>query len=176
MSFRPAARLRKASRPARDAPPLGEAYDAAVRYLGRRPRSVSEIKRHLRTNRFDDAAQDVAVERLRAQGYIDDEAFARYWVEQRARFRPKGERAIVSELMAKGVARETIDLVLGEADPETETKRAREVIRRPMTRWRAMDEREQKRKIQQYLVSRGFSYDVIDEVILHPEAEDDAGG
>ena len=55
------------------------------------------------------------------------------------RFRPKGERALVSELMAKGVARETIDLVLGEADPDAETKRAREVIRRPMTRWLAIN-------------------------------------
>ena len=165
--------MRKASRPARDTPPVGDAYDAAVRYLGSRPRSVSEIKRHLRTKRFDEAAQDTAIDRLRAQGYIDDEAFARYWVEQRLRFRPKGDRALVSELMQKGVARETIDLVIGEADPNAETGRARSAIRRPMTRWLAMDERERKRKIQQYLAARGFSYDVIEEVIAKPEPDDE---
>ncbi|MDQ6858840.1 MAG: recombination regulator RecX [Chloroflexota bacterium] len=164
--------MRKASRPARDAPPLGDAYDAAVRYLGPRPRSVAEIKRHLRTKRFDEAAQDKAIDQLRAQRYIDDEAFARYWVEQRAKFRPKGERAIVSELMQKGVARETIDVVLGEADPDSETKRARQAIRRPMTRWLSMDDNERKRKIHQYLMSRGFSYEVIEDVIAHPEEED----
>lgn len=161
----------RASRPARGAPPEGDAYDAAVRYLGPRPRSVGEIKRHLRTKRFDDAAQDKAIDQLRAQRYIDDDAFARYWVDQRARFRPKGQRAIVSELLAKGVARETIDVVLGEAEPDTETKRAREAIHRPMNRWLAMDESERNRKIHQYLVARGFSYDVIEEVIAHPEAE-----
>ena len=165
--------MRKASRPSRDDPPVGDAYDAAVRYLGSRPRSVSAIKRHLRTKRFDDAAQDIAIEKLRAQRYIDDEAFARYWVEQRARFRPKGQRAIASELMAKGVARETIDLVLGEADPDAETKRARETIRRPMARWVSMTENERKRKIHQYLGTRGFSYDVIEEVIAKPDAEAD---
>ena len=165
--------MRKASRPARDEPPSGDAYDAAVRYLGSRPRSVSEIKRHLRTKRFDDAAQDKAIDQLRAQRYIDDEAFARYWVEQRAKFRPKGQRAVASELMQKGVARETIDLVLGEADPDSETKRAREAIRRPMTRWLSMDDNERKRKIHQYLVTRGFSYDVIEEVIAKPEEETD---
>jgi regulatory protein len=163
--------MRKASRPARDAPPAGDAYDTAVRYLGSRPRSVSEIKRHLRTKRFDEAEQDKAIDQLRAQRYIDDEAFARYWVEQRAKFRPKGQRAIASELMQKGVAREIIDLVLGEADAGAETKRARESIRRPMTRWLSMDENERKRKIHQYLVTRGFSYDVIEEVIAKPEAE-----
>jgi regulatory protein len=165
--------MRKASRPARDAAPVGDAYDAAVRYLGSRPRSVSEIKRHLRTKRFDDAAQDKAIDQLRAQRYIDDEAFARYWVEQRERFRPKSRRAIVSELMQKGVARETIDLVLGDADPDTETKRARDSLRRPMTRWLSMDENERKRKIHQYLATRGYSYDVIEEVIAKPEADDE---
>ena len=162
--------MRKASRPAGAAPPAGDAYDAAVRYLASRPRSVSEIKRHLRTKRFDEAEQDRAIDQLRAQRYIDDEAFARYWVEQRAKFRPKGQRAIASELMQKGVAREIIDLVLGEADPDAETKRARESIRRPMTRWLSMDDNERKRKIHQYLVTRGFSYDVIEEVIAKPEA------
>ncbi len=165
--------MRKASRPARDAPPVGDAYDAAVRYLGSRPRSVLEIKRHLRTKRFDDAAQDTAIDQLRAQHYIDDEAFARYWVEQRLRFRPKGDRALVSELMAKGVARETIHLVIGEADPNAETERARAAIRRPMARWLAMDERERKRKIQQYLAARGFGYDVIEEVIARPDADEE---
>ena len=164
--------MRKASRPARDAPPVGDAYDAAVRYLGSRPRSVSEIKRHLRTKRFDEVAQDTAIERLRSQKYIDDEAFARYWVEQRLRFRPKGDRALVSELMQKGVARETIDLVIGEADPNAELERARASIRRPMARWLDLEERERKRKIQQYLAARGFGYDVIEEVIARPEAED----
>lgn len=165
--------MRKASRPARDAPPTGSAYDAAVRFLGPRPRSVAEIKRHLRTKRFDDESQDKAIDQLRAQRYIDDEAFARYWVEQRAKFRPKGARAIVSELMQKGVARETIDVVLGEADPDAETKRAREAIRRPMTRWLSMDDNERKRKIHQYLAARGFSYDVIEEVIARPEADEE---
>lgn len=164
--------MRKASRPARDAAPLGDAYDAAVRYLGPRPRSVAEIKRHLRTKRFDEAAQDKAIDQLRAQRYIDDEAFARYWVEQRLKFRPKGDRALVSELMQKGVARETIDLVIGEADPESETDRARAAIRRPLTRWLAMDDHERKRKIHQYLAARGFGYDVIEAVIAHPEAEE----
>jgi regulatory protein len=163
--------MRKASRTPSDATPVGDAYETAVRFLGPRPRSVSEIKRHLRTKRFDDVAQDKAIDQLRAQRYIDDEAFARYWVEQRLKFRPKGDRALASELMQKGVARETIDLVIGEADPNAEVERARAAIRRPMTRWLSMDERERKRKIHQYLAARGFGYDVIEEVLARPEAE-----
>ena len=167
--------MKRASRPtasswgAIPAPDPAAAYDVAVRYLGSRPRSVAEIKRHLRSKRFDDEAQDHAVDQLRAQRYIDDEAFARYWVEQRERFRPKGDRALVSELLGKGVARETIDVVLGDAAPDAEVKRARAAIRRPLDRWLTLEEGERKRKIHAYLAGRGFSYDTIDEVITHPE-------
>jgi regulatory protein len=45
---------------------------------------------------------------------LDDEAFARTWVESRDRARPRGERAIREELRLKGVDRTSIDLVLAE--------------------------------------------------------------
>ncbi len=77
----------------------------------------------------------------------------------------------MSELLAKGVARETINLVVGERDPDAELTQAREAIRRPITRWATLDTRERKRKIQQYLAARGFSYDTIEAVIARPQEE-----
>ena len=168
-----ASRATPAGRVPTPAPDPASAYDVAVRYLGSRPRSVAEIKRHLRSKRFDENAQDQAVDQLRAQRYIDDLAFARYWVEQRERFRPKGDRALVSELLGKGVARDTIDVVLGDVAPDAEVVRARKAIRRPLDRWLTLEEGERKRKIHAYLAGRGFSYDTIDEVITHPEAPED---
>ncbi len=147
-------------------PPAGDPYDVAVRYLATRPRSVSEIRRHLRAKRFDDAAIDAAVDKLRAQRYLDDETFARYWVEQREQFRPKGERALVSELLGKGVARATIEAILGERDPEAEIEQARKAVRRPITRWLLLAPDERKRKIHAYLAARGFDYATIKAVIL----------
>ena len=85
--------MKKAS--ARTAP-TGDPYDVAVRYLASRPKSVDEIARHLRGKRFDVADIERAIDRLRAQRYVDDEAFARYWVEQRERFKPRGDRALTS--------------------------------------------------------------------------------
>jgi regulatory protein len=161
---------RRASRPAA---PSGSAYDAAVRYLGARNRSVAEIRRHLRGKRFDDAVIDAAIDKLRAQRYVDDGAFARYWVEQRDQFRPRGDRALTSELLRKGVARETIEIALGERSPGAEVERARQAISRPITRWQTLEPAERKRKIHAFLAARGFDYDVIDEVIARPEAEPD---
>ena len=42
---------------------------------------------------------------LEAQGYLDDHAFARFWVENREQFRPRGRRALAYELRQKGVPR-----------------------------------------------------------------------
>ncbi len=143
-------------------------YDLAVRFLAPRPKSVAEIRRHLRLRGHAEEDIDRAIDRLRAQSYIDDDAFARYWVEQREQFRPKGDRAIVSELMQKGVDRETIDLVLGERPPGAQVRLARAAIHRPLARWQTLDEADRKRKIHAYLVGRGFDYETIDEVIEHP--------
>ena len=157
------------------AKPYGNPYEEAVGFLATRPRSIAEIRRHLHGKRYDDAAIDAAIDRLRAQRYVDDLDFAKYWVEQRSRFRPKGDRALVSELTSKGVARETINAALGELPPESEADRARRALARPAARWRSLDPTERKRKIHAYLVARGFGYDVIEEVIAEPELEADPG-
>ena len=57
---------------------------------------------------------DGAIERMLELGMLDDEAFARSWLESRDRAHPRGERAIREELAQKGVDRTTVDLVLAE--------------------------------------------------------------
>jgi regulatory protein len=153
-----------------EAKAYGSPYEAAVRFLATRPRSVAEIRRHLRSQRFDDEAIDGAIDKLRAQRYVNDLDFAKYWVEQRTKFRPKGDRALIAELRNKGVGRETIEIALGDGPAETEADRARRAIARSVTRWRALEPPERKRKIHAFLAARGFDYDVIDEVIARPEA------
>jgi regulatory protein len=154
-----------------EAKAYGSPYEAAVRFLATRPRSVAEIRRHLRSERFDDEAIDGAIDKLRAQRYVDDLDFAKYWVEQRARFRPKGDRALIAELTNKGVGRETIEIALGEGPIETEADRARRAIGRSVTRWQALEPAERRRKIHAFLASRGFDYEVIDEIIADRERD-----
>ena len=153
--------------------PAGDPYDAAVRYLAGRPHSVAEIARHLRGKRFDPASIDSAIDKLRAQRYVDDQAFARYWVDQRERFRPRGDRALKSELLGKGVSRDVIDVVLGERAPDADVEQAKRALSRPLTRWVTLPVAERKRKIHTYLAARGFDYGTIEEVIRASVAEDE---
>ncbi len=155
--------------------PTGDPYEVAVRYLASRPKSVAEIARHLRGKRYTDADVARAIDRLRAQRYVDDEAFARYWVEQRERFKPRGDRALKSELLAKGVARDVIDVVLGERAPDADVALAKRALSRPLTRWATLSAPERKRKIHQYLAARGFDYGTIEEVITASVEDEDEG-
>jgi regulatory protein len=153
--------------------PTGDPYDVAVRYLASRPKSVAEIARHLRGKRFDVVDVERAIDRLRAQRYVDDDAFARYWVEQRERFKPRGDLALKSELLGKGVSREVIEVVLGERAPDADVEQAKRALSRPMTRWATLAPAERKRKIHTYLAARGFDYSTIEEVIQASVKDDE---
>ena len=88
--------------------------EAAARFLEARHRSVAEVNRRLRSSGYRPDLVDGAIERLLELGILDDEAFARAWVESRDRARPRGERAIREELRLKGIDRATIAAVLDE--------------------------------------------------------------
>ena len=88
--------------------------EAAARFLEARSRSVSEVRRRLGGAGYRADLVEGAIERMTELGMLDDEVFARAWVESRDRARPRGERAIREELRVKGIDRETADLVLAE--------------------------------------------------------------
>src|SRR5262245_64176827 len=86
--------------------------DAAMRFLEVRARSVAEVRRRLISAGYRSDLIEGAIDRLTELGILDDEAFARSWVESRDRARPRGERALRSELALKGVDRAVSDEVL----------------------------------------------------------------
>jgi regulatory protein len=101
---------RRAQRAEVDDP--AEVLEAGARFLEARHRSVAEVRRKLtRLGYRADLVTD-AVERLAELGYLDDDAFARAWVESRDRAKPRGEHALRRELGLKGVDRSLVDAVL----------------------------------------------------------------
>jgi regulatory protein len=87
---------------------------AAARFLEARSRSVAEVRRRLTTAGYRPDLVEGAILRLTELGMLDDDAFARAWVESRDRARPRGQSAIRRELTLKGVDRRIVDTVLEE--------------------------------------------------------------
>ncbi len=134
------------------------AYHNALRLLGYRPRSRLEIERHLRQKGYETEAIDAAMARLVANRYIDDEAFARSWLNHRERLRPRGARGLSHELRQKGVDRDIIDNILTDLDEEASAWAA---IESKIDRWRGLDQTAFRKKVTGFLSRRGFDYDTI---------------
>lgn len=137
------------------------AYDQAMRFLSYRPRSRAEMERYLRGKHVDESVIGDTLERLTQAGYLDDEAFARFWVENRSSFRPRSRRALEYELRQKGLSRETIVHALDSLDDEAAAWQAIEPM---LPRWTALEGDRLRQKIAGYLGRRGFGYEVINAI------------
>lgn len=137
---------------------IERAYERALNYLSYRPRSEWEVQRNLRQKDIEDPVIDVVVGRLTRAGLLDDVEFARYWVDNRVRFNPRGLRGLRHELRQRGVSRSIIDETLATLDVEAAARKAAEVGAR---RFSQAAPRDFRRKLQAYLARRGFSYVVI---------------
>jgi len=147
---------------------VARAKEAALRILALRPRSVAEVQRHLKRKGFSGVVIDQVVARFTELGYLDDEAFARYWVENRETFRPRGPLGLRQELRQKGVPEAIIRRVVSEVDVPASARRA---LLPQARRWRHLDWAAFRRKAGQYLARRGFPYDVINDVVPEVWAE-----
>ena len=86
--------------------------EAAARFLEARPRSVAEVRRRLGQAGYRPELIEGAIGRLTELGMLDDEQFARQWVESRDRAHPRGEHALIIELRQKGIEATTIATIL----------------------------------------------------------------
>lgn len=144
------------------------AYERAVNYLSYRSRSCQEVRRHLAKSGIPPAIAEVVLERLRRQGAVDDAAFARFWIENRERFKPMAPRALRYELRQKGVSEDIIASLLESIDAEASAARA---AQKHIWRFRGETRGEFRRKLSSRLYRRGFDHDAIRCALDRLEAE-----
>lgn len=146
---------------------FGKLYARALEYSLMRPHSVREVRDYLwkktRDRRgkegklikgYSPALAERVLHRLQQKAYVDDERFARWWVENRNVTKGTSLRKLSAELAVKGIARSIIDNVLGESERSDEQELAKIVAKK---RARYPDDQ----KFMQYLARQGFSYDDI---------------
>jgi len=135
-----------------------QAFDRAVRFLSYRPRSRAEVERYLRGKGITEDGIAGVIERLEQANYLDDEAFARFWVENREEFKPRSRRALHYELRQKGVSSQVIARALNASGDEAAAWRA---VEGRLARWAGLPRNELRQKIANYLSRRGFDYEII---------------
>ncbi len=153
-----------------------KAVGAAMNLLARRPRSEREVRDRLKRNGFPSETIDAAIEKLEGWRYVDDEAFARYWVENRDANKPRGRRLLEQELRFKGVDRETIRQTIDETEIDEESA-ALQLGRSKLRTYGGLDPHVARRRLGAFLIRRGYGYDVVKPALdrLFGEAEDADG-
>lgn len=162
---------------------FGKVYSRALEYCLMRPHSSQEVRDYLwrktRTTRRQNPESGQVIEkpgvpvevtgrvfdRLVEKGYVDDEKFARYWVENRNQSKGISIRKLVAELLLKGVGRNVIEDVMQNRTRE-ESSEIKKVILKKRSRY--PDEQ----KLIAYLMRQGFSYSTIRAELSEHEADD----
>lgn len=150
---------------------LVRAVDSAIRFLATRPRSVHEVRDNLTRKQYEPQTIDLALEKLQALGYVDDQAFAAFWVKERTTFKPLGAQALRYELRQKGISDALIREVLSDLDVEDAAYRAAQSAAK---RLRSSTRRDFRKKIGAHLQRRGFRFSDAETTIRRLIEEIDA--
>lgn len=142
-----------------------EALDKTLKFLSFRPRSERELMDYLKRRELGEYAQELILEKLAGYGYVDDKAFAEWWIGQRKDFKPRSRRHIVSELMRKGVSRGVIEDALSSSGDDFDLNACRTVAEKRWRTYQKFPPREARMKLGQYLSRKGFSWEIIEKVV-----------
>lgn len=145
-------------------------YTKIISWITIRPRSISEAKeqvaKHLyksETKFTTDIAAEI-IEKLISKGYLDDVAFAKWWVQNRVAAGKKSSFEIKNELLQKQIDRHIITNVLEQNVDQTEQLNViRKMIEKKLRllKYKKLSEFEIQTKLKFYLSQKGFAWDLI---------------
>ncbi len=138
------------------------AYMQALRFLDYRPRSRAEVRRNLEKHAVPTDVINDVFKRLERSGLVNDERFAQDWVENRSEFRPRSRRALAYELHMRGLDDSAIQKALEGMNEET---MAFQAAIKQSRRYESLPLRDFNNKLGSFLARRGFSYEIIKEVV-----------
>src|SRR5690349_14230857 len=139
---------------------LQQAVDRALNYLSFRPRSRQEVRRYLRRKETPPYIIEAALVRLDRLDFVNDRAFASFWIETREQFSPRGAHALKNELRMKGVERDVVEeLVDDELDEERALRAGRKKVQSLM-HVPDIDYATFRTRLGSFLQRRGFGYEV----------------
>ncbi len=139
-----------------DADPEAVARKILLDALTGQARSRQELRDRLAKRQVPDELAERLLDRFCEVGLVDDEAFARSWVESRQRSRGLARRALAQELRRKGVDDETARTALDDLDPAQEEAAARALVRKKLRSVRGVDRATATRRLAGVLARKGY--------------------
>ena len=154
-----------------------ELYQYALGALGRRMRSVAEMKRLLRRRveietEIGRTLVELVTRRLKDQGYLNDAKYAAAYSAFRRDNEKFGRRRVSTDLNVKGVVGEVLDKAIENAYSEVdEEKQAREYLRRK--RLKKPQDKKQAARVFRQLMRAGFGSKTIFKILKKWDVDDE---
>lgn len=129
-----------------------------------------EMTEKMRRWDLSDEAQARVMERLTRERYVDDERYARAFVNDKVHYNKWGRRKVEQALWAKHIDEDIRQRVLDEVTDEEYLRVLRPLLQQKRRTTKAPDEYTLNRKLVQFALSRGFTFDIIRQCL---DVEDD---
>ena len=154
--------------------PEGVARKVIYDRLAVRAQSRSDLAQALAKKQVPEEVAEAMLDKFEAAGFIDDEDFARAWVQSRQRSKGLSSRVLAVELRRKGVDAEISKEVLAELDPAEEIQSAHRLVQAKLRSVSRFDDTTKIRRLTAMLARKGYSPQVAFDVVreeLGAEAE-----
>ncbi|MDA7026636.1 recombination regulator RecX [Bacillus sp. CLL-7-23] len=150
---------------------IKKGFNKALDYLSYRKRSTKEVRDHLKKKGCSDASITEIIHMLRDYKYIDDHEFAVAYVNTYRK--TKGPDVLQRELQLKGIDQELIEEALNSFTFEEQVKAAVKHVEKWLKKEKKVSAKATKQAIEQQLIRKGFSFDVIAQAELESDYEHD---
>ena len=142
-----------------------EARAYAFLLLKFRLRSEQELAQRLKQKGFSEELCQETVNFLKDKQFIDDRVFTKCWVASRLK-RPFGLRRIRQELVQKGLDTEVIEETFAQIkDDYDEGRIVSQLAKQRFSKLKGVEPLKAKARVYAYLMRRGFSPDIIGEIV-----------
>jgi regulatory protein len=138
-------------------------YNKALEFLSYRTRSEKEVREKLKAKSAEPEIIEKIITKLKEKRFVNDEEFARQWVENRNRFKPRSARLIGMELRQKGISPEIIESVIKDQElgSESDLNQAKKLAEKRIEQVRGLPRQQIYEKVGRYLASKGFNWDTV---------------
>lgn len=151
------------------------AMDGALRYLGYKSRSWTEMSRYLRKKGYASAVRDSVMEKLKGYGYLEDGRYVADFMESCLTAKPMGRIRIKAALREKGIGDELIEESLLAYGEEAELAQALVCLKKQMVLRRGKSPQIQKQQSYAALARRGFNWEMIQRAWGRMESDTEDG-
>lgn len=141
------------------------AYHEVLHFLSFRMRSEKEVRDYLSNKQYEEEVITKIITKLSKEKYIDDLAFCRLFIQSRVNTSLKGPNLLKQELLQKGVKNALINEGLKEYSLETQLSKATTLIDKKRNSWKGVSTQQLKQKMGQFLVAKGFSFEIAEKCI-----------